>query len=616
MRRIVKLYALAATALLLLIAGAGTVGASALSPEAEFALERAGPTDEIAVIAKISPSPDFKALLGGRRAERAAMILALREKAHEKQAGLKEFLRKRGASRLEPLWTINAIAVKARPEVIRELAARPEVESIRLDELLSAPSAQVGEPAQAEWNLHLVRAPELWAVGFTGHGVVVAGMDTGVDLHHPDLKENWRGGLNSWFDPNGQHAAPHDASGHGTQTMSIMVGGSAAGSAVGVAPDATWIAVKIFDDSGQASLSNIHLGFQWLLDPDGDPSTNDAPQVVNASWGLSNQMNDCILEFQQDLQVLRASGIAVVFSAGNDGPASLTSLSPANYPESISAGAVDAAPRVPSFSSRGPSACDGSIYPDLVAPGVNVKAADLTFGGLFPLSYAYVNGTSFSAAHVSGVLALLSGARPDATPVELEQALKLSAGDLGSHGPDNESGYGLVDALEAYNLLASPSSCHDQDGDGFGDPPDPSCAWADPDCDDANPDVYPGAPELPDAIDNQCAGDVGDCRIDEGFLFALIGPSLGASVRESPLFRWSAGTYDSFRVTVTASVNGQRTRVVLQTPCSEADLSAYHPDLWDSIDSNTRVRWSVTGSNRATRTRETAGPWWFRKVGP
>ena len=107
--------------------------------------------------------------------------------------------------------------------------------------------------------------------GVRGQGVVIASMDTGVDATHPDLSATWRGGGNSWFDPNGQHATPTDVSGHGTQTMGVMVGRSVGGSAIGMAPDARWIAVKIFNDRGVTTTTMIHRGFQWLLDPDGEP---------------------------------------------------------------------------------------------------------------------------------------------------------------------------------------------------------------------------------------------------------------------------------------------------------------------------------------------------------
>ena len=79
--------------------------------------------------------------------------------------------------------------------------------------------------------------------------------------------------------------------------MGVMVGGASGGSAIGVAPEARWIAVKIFDDAGKAPLSAIHQGFQWLLDPDGDPDTDDAPDVVNNSWGFVENLNECIEEF-------------------------------------------------------------------------------------------------------------------------------------------------------------------------------------------------------------------------------------------------------------------------------------------------------------------------------
>jgi hypothetical protein len=108
---------------------------------------------------------------------------------------------------------------------------------------------------------------------------------------------------------------------------------------------------------------------------------------------------------------------------------------------------------VAGFSSRGPGACDGSIYPALVAPGVGINTSDLSFGGL-PL-YMNVSGTSFAAPHVAGVLALLAGAFPNAGVAELEAALREGAQDLGVAGADNSYGQGLVDALTARERLAA-----------------------------------------------------------------------------------------------------------------------------------------------------------------
>ncbi len=311
----------------------------------------------------------------------------------------------------------------------------------------------LGTPAAPEWNLTTVQAPDLWALGHTGTGAVVASLDTGVDVNHPDLAAKYRGGANSWFDPHGEHLTPYDMNGHGTQATGIMVGGAAGGTAIGVAPDARWMAVKLFNDAGFATYSDIHLAFQWLLDPDGDPATADAPDVVNASWGLGSATGQCITEFNLDVEQLKAAGIAVVFAAGNDGPAPMTDVSPANNPASYAAGAVDNTLTIAGFSSRGQSACDGTIYPELVAPGVNVNTSDLSFGGM--ALYATVSGTSYAAPHTAGVMALLAGAFPTNTVADIEGALTLGALDLGVAGPDNSYGNGLTQAKAAYDRLAA-----------------------------------------------------------------------------------------------------------------------------------------------------------------
>ena len=127
----------------------------------------------------------------------------------------------------------------------------------------------------------------------------------------------------------------------------------------------------------------MHQAFQWVLDPDHDPATADAPQVVNGVLGARAPGRRCNLAFQPDVQALRAAGILPVFSAGNFGPTAATSASPANYPESLSVGAVGATDMVWAYSSAGPSTCGGRtrVFPDLVAPGVSVLSAD-RFGGL------------------------------------------------------------------------------------------------------------------------------------------------------------------------------------------------------------------------------------------
>jgi len=425
--------------------------AAGLSPELESTLLSLQDQDEISVIVTLSEKADLRQMKGrDRRFLRSTIIRALKEKASVTQSPVKAFLELRRARKIKPLWLINGMAITAPARVIQELANLPGIEEIRLDETILAPVVAQSTSAVPEWNLSAIRAPELWNLGYRGEGVVVATMDTGVDPNHPDLQAKWRGGANSWFDPHGEHDSPHDAHGHGTQVMGVLVGGDAGGTSIGVAPGAQWIAVKIFNDQGEAPLSAIHQGFQWLLDPDDDPNTDDAPDIVNNSWGLRDNVNECVLEFQDDIQALRAAGIGVTFSAGNAGPNPSTSISPANNPESLAVGSVDSSLHIELQSSRGPSACGGGTYPTMVAPGLNVRTSDLTLGGTNTNPYTIVSGTSFSAPHVAGTMALLRGALSDLTVSEMESVLTQSALDLGTSGPDNDYGYGLADAFEAY----------------------------------------------------------------------------------------------------------------------------------------------------------------------
>ena len=277
------------------------------------------------------------------------------------------------------------------------------------------------------------------------------------------------GGENSWYDPYLQYAQPADAMGHGTQVMGVLVGGNASGFDIGVAPDAQWISVKIFRDDATATLSAIHAGFQWLLDPDGDPLTDDAPDIVNNSWGTYGHTG-CSTEFHADIDALKAVGIEVVFSAGNAGPADNSLYSPADYAEVISVGAIDAFMNVPDFSSRGPSSCSNGYYPQLLAPGFDIYTADLSHGlGTLLNPYTTVEGTSFSSPHIAGIIALLKSAMPAASMAEIQNALQDTALDLGVPGVDNVNGYGLVDADAALSKLQCPTGTLDQDADGVYD---------------------------------------------------------------------------------------------------------------------------------------------------
>jgi subtilisin family serine protease len=427
---------------------------SALDPDLQTLIHTQTSNSPISVIVFLTDQFDLKTVTGRNRAERQRNLIEnLHKTADLAQVRLRALLQTRRAQNLvqsfAPLWIRNAVALTADAAVVNEVGKLPEVARVALDTsdiTTTAASTMAGPP---EPNLSLINVPSLWSLGYKGQNVVVANMDTGVDYTHPELSAQWRGGTNSWYDPYGQHPTePTDLSGHGTWTMSVMVGQDKAGTSIGVAPQAKWIAVKIFNDSGKATNSAIHLGFQWLLDPDGNPQTADAPDVVNNSWSLTS--TSCSTEFEPDLQALLAADIVPVFAAGNSGPATASSTSPANNPSAFAVGSIDNNSLIASDSSRGPTNCGGSnnrVWPDVVAPGVNIKVGDL-YG-----FYTTASGTSLAAPHVAGVLALLLSANPNLTAAQQKTALTSTAVDLGAVGADNLYGWGRVDALAAYQSL-------------------------------------------------------------------------------------------------------------------------------------------------------------------
>ena len=468
---------------------ANPVFSGQLSPKLAAAVTGMRSDEVVSVIVTLAERPDsrkYKDLthrmlsVADKNQRRKMMADDLRRQADRSQENIRAYLRNKNLS-FQKLWIDNSLVVTATPDVVAELAAMPEVMQVKKNEVLTRAVVPAAATGGVENNILRINADALWAQGISGAGSVVACLDSGVDGLHPDLAPKFTAG--GWFNPIAplcgdislgltcgpcglNETSPCDTDGHGTGVAGVMVGGTVgvnAPTAIGVAPDATWMAVKIFDDhpdttQQKSPLSTIHAAFQWLLDPVDKP----VPDVVVNSWDLAGP-NQFIDEFQSDIQLLKAAGISVVFAAGNTGPYPASSVSPGNYPEALAVGSVNSFDVVSSFSARGPSAYDGvTTYPDIVAPGENIRTADISFNGAFNFDQT-VSGTSFAAPHVAGVVALLRQAFPVASMDDIEGALLMSAEDLGTQGPDNSYGYGLIDAQAAYNYLlgAADISVHD-----------------------------------------------------------------------------------------------------------------------------------------------------------
>ncbi|MBF5030422.1 S8 family serine peptidase [Micromonospora sp. ANENR4] len=262
-----------------------------------------------------------------------------------------------------------------------------------------------------------IGAPTAWAAGWTGKGVRVAVLDTGVDLSHPDLAGKVAESRNFT-----EEADPDDIVGHGTHVASTIAGSGAAsgGKYRGVAPDATLLSGKVCEVYG-CTESAILAGMQWA-------AAEQHATVVNMS--LSGGDTPDVDPLEEAVGTLTEQhGTLFVISAGNDGVDGSVG-SPATADAALAVGAVDRDDALADFSSRGPRVGDGAIKPDITAPGVEIVAARAANGQIGdPVGdrYASLSGTSMAAPHVAGAVALLAQQHPGWTPERYKATLMASA---------------------------------------------------------------------------------------------------------------------------------------------------------------------------------------------
>ncbi|GGU50563.1 serine protease [Lentzea flava] len=285
--------------------------------------------------------------------------------------------------------------------------------------------------------------PAAWSAGYTGKGVKVAVLDTGVDDGHPDLT----GAVVAARDFTGSTSGTADRYGHGTHVSSIIR--STSGRYRGGAPGTSLLSGKVLDDSGSGFLSWVVAGMEW--------ATANGAQIVNLSLGTSvPSAGDDVMSVAVD-RLTKQTGALFVVAAGNN-PAVLGS--PAAAREALTVGAVTKQDVVAGFSARGPRAIDGLLKPEITAPGVDITAArakDTEMGTPVDDRYTTASGTSMAAPHVAAAAAVLAESRPGWHAPELKAALmsttKAVAGET-----VYAQGAGRVDVarLVSQNVHASP----------------------------------------------------------------------------------------------------------------------------------------------------------------
>jgi len=309
---------------------------------------------------------------------------------------------------------------------VHTLSEDPRVEYAELDYVVHATIAPNDTYFDQQWALSKIRAPVAWDQETGTSDPIIAIVDTGVDLSHPDLNAKIVPG---WDFVNDDGSAQDDH-GHGTHVAGIAAAETNNGQGVaGVSWGARLMPIKVLDENGDGYWSDVARGVRYAC--------NHGAQIINLSLGGDNPsstLEDALEQAYQD-------GCLIVAAAGNSARNQIDY--PARYPEVIAVTATDRNDALASFSDYGPQA-------EVAAPGVDIWST------LWPHTYGWKQGTSMSTPYVSGLAALVWSACPQLDNSGVRGVLQSTAKDLGAAGWDPKYGYGRIDAKNALEYAGPP----------------------------------------------------------------------------------------------------------------------------------------------------------------
>ena len=395
---------------------------------------------------------------------------------------------------VKPFWSFNGFSCSASAEVLAQLAEREDVAMVIPDEMrqMIPQNEVIGSVTTRAnaWHVDKINAPSVWnynGTGYTGNGIIIGLIDTGVNYNHIDIANSmWDGG--SEFPHHGydifyQDLDPMDDQGHGTHTAGILAGQGTAGTQTGIAPGAKIMSIKVLGEEGEGEASHLIQGVEFALE--------HGAHILSIS--LSDVGAGPCYYYRDVFATCLDAGVAAAIACGNEGqtqytyPVPFNISAPSNCPPAwlhpdqrnlieggltsvISVGATDSNDEHCGFSSVGPTTWatgpnvgnyndypyengnvnqPGLIRPDISAPGANITSLNYQTTN----NYIEMDGTSMATPCVAGVLAMLLEASPELTPAELDSIIELTSVRVGNTMKNNRVGSGRIDALAAINAL-------------------------------------------------------------------------------------------------------------------------------------------------------------------